>query len=339
MTNDNKVGRWWQPLEDKRLICNLCPRYCRIPEGSHGFCFVRKNFDGRLIAAAYGTSTGFAVDPIEKKPLYHFYPGSNVLSFGTVGCNLGCKFCQNWHISKSKGRQLINNHFTTDQVVELALKNNCHGIAYTYNDPVIFGEWVIDIADQARKSGLKNILVSNGYINPEARDEVYGCADAINLDLKSFSNDFYRHLTLSELEPVLDTLRWVVHETSIWLEITMLVIPDENDSRQEIGKLSGFIANELNPDIPLHFSAFHPDYKLTYRERTPDSTLKMACDIAVDNGLNHVYIGNTMMNSGNDTICGNCHKTVIKRVGFSADSIGLSGNGCGFCGSPIPGRF
>lgn len=333
------VGRWWEPAADKRVICTLCPRYCNIPDGSKGFCHIRRNHSGQLISIGYGRSTGFAVDPVEKKPLYHFFPGSKVLSFGTTGCNLGCKFCQNWYISKSGDGGLLDGVFTARDVVNLALKQNCTGIAYTYNDPIIFGEWVLDISTEARSNGLSNILVSNGYISPQARSEIYGSVDAINVDLKAFSEDFYRRLTLAHLEPVLDTLRWLVHETDVWVEITTLVIPGENDEARQIGELTEFISGELGTGIPLHFSAFHPDFKMRNHPATSLDSLETAAEIAQDNGIKHVYLGNIRAGSGQDTNCPECGLTLIKRNYYQITAMNIISRGCPECGSIIDGRF
>ena len=335
----NHVGRWWHGSKDQRVICSLCPRYCNIPVGSHGFCYVRKNVNGKLITTAYGRSTGFAVDPIEKKPLYHFYPGSDVLSFGTIGCNLGCKFCQNWHISKNRNDRNLDRLFTPAEVVQIAIDNNCLGIAYTYNDPIIFGEWVIDIAVIARANGLKNVLVTNGFITSNARADIFTKATAINVDLKAFESEFYRKLTLSHLEPVLDTLRWLVHETDIWIEITTLLIPEENDSAKELNRLTNFIAEELNVDIPLHFSAFHPDFKLRDRPRTPVATLEKAYSIAKNNGLNHVYLGNINTQQGQDTYCSQCGAMLIQRNYYQVGELQLDAGQCRHCGHQVPGCF
>ncbi len=339
MSANPHVGRWWHKNRDNRVICTLCPRFCNIPPGSNGFCYVRKNIDGQLIADAYGRSTGFAVDPIEKKPLYHFLPGSDVLSFGTIGCNLGCKFCQNWHISKTKNNSYLRKNYIADEVVQMAVKSNCAGIAYTYNDPIIFGEWVVDIARVASKNGLKNVLVTNGYITPEARVDVFSQADAINVDLKAFDNNFYRRMTLSSLAPVLDTLRWLVHETDVWIEITTLVIPDENDSDDELNRLAAFIADELNPDIPLHFSAFHPDFKLQNRSRTSLAGLEKAYLIAKNNELKHVYLGNVSTTSGQDTICPGCGQILIQRNYYTVNKFQLEDGRCLDCGLKLAGVY
>ena len=278
-------ARWWRPLGNGKLLCTLCPRLCEIPEGKAGFCFIRKNVGGRLVSLGYGKSTGFAVDPIEKKPLNHFLPGTSVLSFGTAGCNLGCKFCQNWDISKARIDEHESEEGSPEEVVALALRAGCAGIAYTYNDPVIWAEYAIDIARAARAAGLKNIFVSAGYVTAEARDEVFRYMDATNIDLKAFTEDFYRHVTLSHLEPVKETLVWLKHETDVWLEITTLLIPGKNDSEREIAEQCDWILSNLGPDVPLHFTAFHPDFKMTDTGPTPPATLLRARAIARRAGI------------------------------------------------------
>ncbi|MBU0528509.1 AmmeMemoRadiSam system radical SAM enzyme [bacterium] len=336
---DYKIANWWQLIDNHRVKCHLCPRFCKIPKGSHGFCFIRKNIDGKLYNTANGSVNGFANDPIEKKPLYHFYPGSTIYSFGTIGCNLGCKFCQNWHISMSVNQKYISKKYSAQDIVKSAQINNSIGIAYTYNEPIIFGEWVIDIADHAHNKGLKNVMVTNGYITPEARHDIFKNIDAVNVDLKSFSDQFYRKLTLSNLDPVLDTLRWLVNETNVWVEITALIIPEHNDDPYELRSLSKFIVDELDTCVPLHFSAFHPDFKMLDVLPTPIKTLKRACDIALDEGLKFVYIGNVFKDVGQDTICPSCGKIVIKRIGYRTHLIGMNENKCLYCDTTISGCF
>ncbi len=332
-------ARWWEPLAAGKVQCKLCPRACRIPPGSHGFCVVRENRAGKLYSKVFGRTTGLAVDPIEKKPLYHFYPGTQILSFGTIGCNLGCKFCQNWHISKVRHQVYLMHEIAAESIVRKAKEHNCIGIAYTYNEPVIFGEWVMDIARLARERGLKNVLVTNGYISPVARKDLYRDIDAVNVDLKAFHKSFYRKLTLSRLEPVLDTLRWLVRETDVWVEITTLIIPGENDGDSELDSLTKFVARELNPDVPVHFTAFHPDFKMLDYLPTPVETLIRARDIAYRNGLHYVYTGNIYTSVGQKTVCHHCGKMVIHRNIYYVQKPDMKGNRCGFCGFRIPGHF
>ncbi len=337
--SDPQLASWWEVEERAWIRCILCPRYCSLPEGSRGFCYLRQNVQGQLITHGYGMAVGLNADPIEKKPLYHFYPGSLILSFGALGCNLGCKFCQNWHMSKVAGQFRERSSYTPKELVQLALDNSCIGIAYTYNEPIIFGEWVRDVAREARFVGLKNVLVTNGYVTSQAREEVFEYIDAANVDLKSMTNTFYRKLTLSQIEPVLETLRWLCHETDVWLEITTLLIPGENDTEREIRELTKFIAQELNPQIPLHFSAFHPDFKLQHRPPTPLSTLVEAHRIARESGLEFVYLGNVLTEIGQDTVCPSCEKVLIHRLGWRVEMEANFTGKCLSCEKELPGRF
>jgi pyruvate formate lyase activating enzyme len=332
-------ARWWRPLENGKLLCYLCPRLCEIPEGKAGFCFIRKNEGGRLVSLGYGRSTGFAVDPIEKKPLNHFLPGTGVLSFGTAGCNLGCKFCQNWDISKARLDERRLEEGSPEAVVELALRSGCASIAYTYNDPVIWAEYAIDIARVAREAGLKNVFVTAGYVTPEARPEVFRYMDAANVDLKAFSEDFYRHVTLSHLEPVKDTLVWLKRESEVWFEITTLLIPGRNDSDREIAEECAWIAASLGPDVPLHFTAFHPDFKMLDVRATPAATLQRARRIALEAGLRYVYVGNVHDRDGQATSCAGCGAVLIRRDWHAIESYRLVGDRCPDCGEKIPGVF
>jgi len=334
-----REARWWRPLENGKLLCTLCPRLCEIPAGKAGFCFIRKNEGGRLLTLGYGKSTGFAVDPIEKKPLNHFLPGAGVLSFGTAGCNLGCKFCQNWDISKARIDSRRSEEGSPEDVVRLALRSGSAGIAYTYNDPVIWAEYAIDIARLARGAGLKNVLVTAGYVTPEARGELYEFIDAVNVDLKAFTEDFYRHVTLSHLEPVKDTLVWLKRETRVWLEITTLLIPGKNDSDAEIEAECGWIVSALGPDVPLHFTAFHPDYQMTDLPRTPAATLRRAREIAMRAGIRFCYVGNVHDAEGQTTFCPACATRLIRRDWHAVVSYRLDGNSCPECGAAIPGVF
>ena len=332
-------ARWWRPLENGKLLCYLCPRLCEIPEGKAGFCFIRKNVGGRLLSLGYGKSTGFAVDPIEKKPLNHFLPGTSVLSFGTAGCNLGCKFCQNWDISKARIDEKRSERGSPEEVVALAVRTGCVGIAYTYNDPVIWAEYAIDIARVARQAGLKNIFVTAGYITPEARPEVYRYMDAANVDLKAFTEDFYRHVTLSHLEPVKDTLIWLKRETDVWFEVTTLLIPGHNDSDREIAEECEWVVEALGPDVPLHFTAFHPDFKMVDLPNTPASTLRRAREIARRAGIRYCYVGNVHDRDGQTTGCPRCGAVLVRRDWHAILSYRLVGNRCPECGLEIPGVF
>ena len=285
-------ARWWHALPDGRIQCDLCPRDCKLHEGQRGLCFVRKMEGGQMVLTTYGRSSGFCVDPIEKKPLNHFYPGSSVFSFGTAGCNLACKFCQNWDISKSRETDTMVDQAMPDEIAAAAEQSGCKSVAFTYNDPVIFAEYAMDVADACHARGLKTVAVTAGYIHDAPRREFYSKMDAANVDLKAFTDDFYVKLTGAHLQPVLDTLVYLKRETDVWLEITTLLIPGQNDSDAELSAMSQWILRELGPDVPLHFSAFHPDWKMQDVPPTPAATLTRARDIALKAGLHYVYTGN-----------------------------------------------
>jgi pyruvate formate lyase activating enzyme len=309
-----------------------------MAEGQPGFCYIRKNVGGKLFSLGYGTSTGFAIDPIEKKPLNHFLPGSRILSFGTAGCNLGCRFCQNWSISKAKLDEAHSLNVSPEQVVELAVEHKVPSIAFTYNDPVIWGEFVIDISKLARRRGIKCVMVTAGYITPEARPEVFRYIDAANVDLKAFTERFYHKLTFSHLEPVLDTLKWLKHETDIWVEITNLMIPGENDDPAETQQLCDWVVRNLGDSVPVHFTAFHPDFKLMDRPRTPTATLSRARQIAQAAGIKYCYVGNVYNDEGQTTYCPTCRQALIRRSWHDILSYQLIGSRCP-CGTEIPGQF
>ena len=333
-------GRWWHPLEDGRIQCDLCPRDCKLGEGQRGACFVRQNIVGEMVLTTYGRSSGFCIDPIEKKPLNHFYPGSSVLSFGTAGCNLMCKFCQNWDISKSRDMDRLMDQAAPDAIARSAEEWNCRSVAFTYNDPVVFAEYAMDVADACHERGIKTVAVTAGYIHPEPRREFYAKMDAANVDLKAFTEDFYFRLTVAHLQPVLDTLRYIKHETDTWLEITTLLIPGKNDSTEEITAMSKWIAEELGPDVPLHFSAFHPDYKMTDILATPLTTLERARAIALSAGLHHVYTGNVHDTSGGSTYCPSCKALLIARDWYEIGDYRLTESGlCPDCDVQIAGHF
>ena len=333
------LAKWWGPTENDKILCTLCPRYCKIGEGQPGFCFIRQNHGGKLYSIGYGKPTGFAIDPIEKKPLNHFLPGSTVLSFGTAGCNLGCKFCQNWSMSKAKLDDMNSLDVSPEGVVELAKNYNTPSIAYTYNDPTIFGEYVVDISKIARDEGIKSVMVTAGYIDKEARKDVYKYIDAANVDLKGFTERFYHKLTFSHLNDVLDTLIWLKNETDVWFEITTLLIPDENDSPEEIKQECEWILQNLGDKIPLHFTAFHPDFKMKNKDRTPEKTLTTARDIAIRTGIKYCYIGNVHNKEGQTTYCHNCNEKLIKRDWHSIISNKLVNGCCKSCGEKIDGVF
>src|SRR5512138_3256277 len=333
-------ARYWEPAGDGKVLCTLCPRECRIGEGQDGFCYVRRNRGGRLVTAGWGRTTGFAVDPIEKKPLNHFLPGSTVLSFGTAGCNLGCRFCQNWDISKAReDERLSEDAWTPERVVDLALRERSPGLAFTYNDPIIWAEYAIDVAKEAHARGLFTVFVTNGYVSPGAREEIFRHMDATNVDLKAFTESFYPTQTLSHLAPVLDTLEWLARETQVWVEVTNLVIPGLNDAADESRDLATWILEHMGADVPLHFTAFHPDYRMRDRQRTPFATLARAREIARAVGLRHVYTGNVRDRDGQTTFCPSCGERLVERDGFAIRAGRLRGSACAACGTRIAGRF
>jgi len=336
----NYPGRYWHRLDDGRIQCDLCPRDCRLHEGQRGACFVRQREGDAMVLTTYGRSSGFCIDPIEKKPLNHFYPGSSVLSFGTAGCNLACKFCQNWDISKSREMDTLMDQASPEAIAEAAKRAGCKSVAFTYNDPVIFAEYAMDTADACRELGIQAVAVTAGYIGVEARRDFYAKMDAANVDLKGFTDEFYVKLCGAHLQPVLDTLVYLQHETKVWTEITTLLIPGKNDSDAELEAECKWIARELGPDVPLHFTAFHPDYKLTDIARTPPATLTRARNIALAEGLNYVYTGNVHDIGGGTTYCPGCRKTLIERDWHEILKYELTPNGaCRHCGTSIPGRF
>ncbi len=299
-------GRFFTDFSEDKIKCNLCPRNCIIGDGQRGFCFVRKNVNQKMILTAYGRSSGFCIDPIEKKPLNHFYPGESILSFGTAGCNLGCRFCQNWDISKAKEMDRLQQYASPEDIATRCKELGCIGVAFTYNDPVIFAEYAIDIAKECKKLNLKTVAVTAGYISPEAREEFYSYMDAANVDLKAFTQTFYKKLCMANLEPILDTLKYLKHHTNVWFEITNLVIPNNNDNDNEIHEMSKWIMENLGPDVPLHFSAFHPDFKMMDTPATTPECLINARRIAKDYGLNYVYTGNVHNQDTASTYCPNC---------------------------------
>jgi len=340
LEGESHPARWWHAAEDGRLQCDLCPRDCRLNDGQRGACFVRARTGDRMVLTTYGRSSGFCIDPIEKKPLNHFYPGTSVLSFGTAGCNLACKFCQNWDISKSRDMDRLMDRASPEAIADAAVHGGCRSVAYTYNDPVIFAEYAIDVAQACRDRGVKSVAVTAGYMHAEPRREFYAHMDAANVDLKAFTEDFYVRQTGSHLAPVLDTLRYLVHETDVWVEITTLLIPGANDSDAELAALSAWVAKDLGSHVPLHFTAFHPDYRMQDRPRTPASTLTRARDIAMAEGLRYVYTGNVHDATGGTTFCPRCHEALVTRDWHDIRAYHLTPGGhCPHCATEIPGRF
>ena len=332
-------GRWWQPLPDGRVECRLCPRFCKLQDGQRGFCFVRQRAGAGIVLTTYGRSSGFCIDPIEKKPLNHFLPGTSVLSFGTAGCNLGCRFCQNWDISEARESDRLSDAASPDAIAATAKRLGCHSVAFTYNDPVIFAEYAIDVAEACRAQGIKTVAVPAGYITDEARPEFYRAMDAANVDLKAFTEDFYHRLCYAQLQPVLDTLVYLRRETDVWFEVTTLLIPGENDSREELDRASDWFAANLGPDVPWHFTAFHPDFKMLDKPRTPAATLTQAREIARAKGLKHVYTGNVHDRAGGSTWCPACGALLIERDWYELGAYNLDGSRCKACGSEVAGRF
>jgi pyruvate formate lyase activating enzyme len=332
-------ARWWHTLEDGRIQCDLCPRDCKLHDGQRAACFVRANKNGEMILTTYGRSSGFCIDPIEKKPLNHFYPGSSILSFGTAGCNLACKFCQNWDISKSRDMDRLMDEASPRAIAHAAERYEAKSVAFTYNDPVIFAEYAMDTADACHALGIQTVAVTAGYMHLPAAREFYARMDAANIDLKSFTDDFYFKLCGGHLQPVLDLIAMVHHETNCWVELTTLLIPDLNDSDTELRNLSEWCFKELGPDVPLHFSAYHPDYKLD-APATPSATLQRARKIAMDAGLRYVYTGNVHDKTGDATYCPGCRKPVIERDWYEILNYALDDSGgCSHCGTTIAGRF
>jgi len=333
-------GRYWQKIADGRIQCDVCPRECKLNEGQRGLCFVRARLNDEILLTTYGRSSGFCIDPIEKKPLNHFYPGTPILSFGTAGCNLTCKFCQNHDISKARRMDAIQDQASPIVIAEAARLSGCKSVAYTYNDPVIFLEYAVDVAQECRVRGIKNVAVTAGYIQGGAREEFFCTMDAANIDLKSFNEDFYHSLCTAHLAPVLDTLKYLKDETDVWFEITTLLIPGENDSEAELEELCGWVFDNLGPDIPIHFSAFHPDFRMLDKAKTPLQTLLRAHKIAKEAGIHHVYCGNVHHLETDATYCPNCGGTVIARDWYELIhySVGQGGH-CQNCSTAIAGRF
>lgn len=333
-------GRYWHVLDDQRVQCDICPRACKLRDGQRGLCFVRACEHGRIVLTTYGRSSGFCVDPVEKKPLNHFLPGTPVLSFGTAGCNLACKFCQNWDISKSREMDTLADAASPEKIAQTAVELRCRSIAFTYNDPVIFHEYAIDVAQACHEAGIKTIAVTAGYVCADPREEFYRYMDAANVDLKAFSERFYRQITGGGLQPVLETLCYLKQQTGVWFEITTLLIPGENDSDAEIGSMTEWIAEHLGTDVPLHFTAFHPDWKMRNKPATAPAALARARQIAISNGLKFVYTGNVHDEAGGTTHCPGCGTPLIVRDWYVLKEWHLEESGkCGLCGSFCPGVF
>ena len=332
--------RYWHALEDGRLQCDVCPRACRLADGQRGLCFVRARHGDEVVLTTWGRSSGYCVDPIEKKPLNHFLPGTPVLSFGTAGCNLTCRFCQNWDISKSREIDTLADRAPPETIARAATDLGCRSVAFTYNDPVIFLEYAVDTAHACREAGIRSVAVTAGYVCPEPRRDLFAALDAANVDLKGFSERFYHDLCSARLGPVLDTLIYLKRETGVWLEITTLLIPGQNDSEREIEEMSGWVVENLGPDVPWHFSAFHPDYRMRDLPPTPRQTLVRARRIAMANGARYVYTGNVHDPAGQSTTCTGCGAILIGRDGYQLFEWNLGADGCcASCGARCPGVF
>jgi len=332
--------RYWHLLDDGRVQCDLCPRECKLHEGQQGLCFVRANQKSELVLTTYGRSSGFCIDPIEKKPLNHFLPGTPVFSFGTAGCNLACKFCQNWDISKSREMDTLADAATPEMIAATAEQYGCRSVAFTYNDPVIFHEYAIDVAKACREKDIKTVAVTAGYVSPDPRAEFYQVMDAANVDLKAFTDRFYHKITGGHLEPVLDTLKYIKHETNCWLETTTLIIPGENDSEKELTEMCEWVVENLGPDMPMHFSAFHPDFKMRDKSSTSPSTLTMARDIAMKAGVRYAYVGNVHDRDADSTWCHQCGELLIERDWYELGKWNINSEGaCQSCGTKVAGVF
>ncbi|KEI70625.1 AmmeMemoRadiSam system radical SAM enzyme [Endozoicomonas elysicola] len=339
----NVPTNYWHTLDDGRIQCDLCPRACKLREGQQGLCFVRACEGGQIVLTSYGRSSGFCIDPIEKKPLNHFLPGTPILSFGTAGCNLACKFCQNWDMSKSREMDTLAAQAMPEHLAAAAEQTGCRSLAYTYNDPIIFMEYAIDVAQAAAEKGIKSVAVSAGYICDQPREEFFRNMDAANIDLKAFSESFYRKICGGALQPVLETLKYLKHETSVWFEITTLLIPGENDSDHELNDMCQWIVEHLGTDVPIHFTAFHPDWKMRDHPSTPAATLTRARQIALNHGIRYAYTGNVHDSDGGSTRCHQCNSMLIERDWYVLGEWGVSaseGKGsCQKCGAAVAGVF
>ena len=337
--NEKCETRYWRALDDGRVECTLCPRLCQLRDGKRGVCFVRMADHGQIVLTTHGRSSGFCIDPVEKKPLFHFLPGTPVLSFGTAGCNLTCRFCQNWDISKSRQMDTLSARASPEQIARAALQYGCRSVAFTYNDPVVFMEYALDVAVACHAVGVQTIAVTAGYINPEPAVEFFAGMDAANVDLKAFSESFYHQICGGHLQPVLETLCYVHRHTSVWLELTTLLIPGLNDSDAEIRALCEWVGKQLGPDVPLHFTAFHPDYRLRDIPATPNETLSRARSLALACGLHHAYIGNVHDSRGESSWCPTCGNLLIERDWYRLGDWGLTAGCCKRCGYRLPGRI
>lgn len=337
---DTVSTRYWHSLNPEQVQCDVCPRFCKLHEGQRGLCFVRQNLNQQIVLTSYGRSSGFVIDPIEKKPLNHFLPGTPIFSFGTAGCNLACKFCQNWDISKSREMDKLMSKAMPETIAKTALQAGCSSVAYTYNDPVIFHEYAIDTAQACRELGIKSVAVTAGYVCKEPRAEFYQWMDAANVDLKAFTESFYHKIAGGHLQPVLETLEYLKNETSVWFELTTLLIPGENDSEAELEEMTQWVVEKLGPEVPMHFTAFHPDWKMLDKPATPIASLLLARQIALKNGVRHAYVGNVHDKAAESTYCHQCGKLLIGRDWYVLSDWHLDAHGaCEYCGTKCAGLF
>ncbi len=331
---------YWHPLEDGRVQCDVCPRFCKLREGQRGVCFVRGRIDDQIVLTSYGRSSGYCLDPIEKKPLNQFLPGTSVLSFGTAGCNLACRFCQNWDISKSKEIDTLAAEASPADIADAAVHLGAASVAFTYNDPTVFLEYAADTAVACRSSGIRTVAVTAGYICDEPRRHLFDAIDAVSVDLKAFTEDFYRHVAMGSLQPVLETIEYLVHDTACWVELTTLVIPGHNDSGAELDRMTTWVVERLGPDVPMHFTAFHPDYRMVDVPPTPPASLGQARRIAMANGVQYAYTGNVHDRTGGTTFCPACGRAVIVRNSYDLETYELKADGsCTACGETIAGVY
>ncbi len=334
------AARYWSLLDDGRIQCELCPRYCKLREGQRGLCFVRERRGSGMVLSTYGRSSGFCVDPIEKKPLNHFLPGTPVLSFGTAGCNLSCRFCQNWDISKSREFDTLADRASPEAIARAAERLGCRSVAFTYNDPVIFLEYATDVAQACGERGIRTVAVTAGYVCPEPRAEFFRHMDAANVDLKAFSEHFYAKICSGQLAPVLETLEYLKHETEVWFELTTLLIPGENDGEAELDAMTRWVVDRLGPDVPMHFTAFHPDWKMRDKPATPPATLARARRLAMANGVRYAYTGNVHDAEGGGTSCHECGALLIGRDWYDLTAWNLEDDGtCAACDAVCAGVF
>jgi len=330
-------AKFYDKLANKKIKCKLCPRECNVGDKERGYCGVRENRGGVYYSLVHSRVCAAHIDPIEKKPLFHYLPGTVAFSIATAGCNVNCKFCQNWDISQSRPEQIPAEYVPPQRIAAIARQNNCPTIAYTYSEPVVFSEFLMDTADAGHEAGVRSIVVSNGYIQQDALKQAYSKMDAVKIDLKSFTESYYAKVVTGQLKPVLDTLV-TLRKMGKWIEIVYLVVPTLNDSDAEFRGLAQWVNSNLGPDVPLHFTQFHPEYLLKNLPITPVPTLERAKEIADAEGLHYVYIGNLPGHPAQNTYCPQCRKMLVERVGFTASSLLIRKDGtCPFCRHLIPG--